>query len=303
MSAPGPLLRHRPRKPSPSLRLGAPGPGRTRLTGSSAPAAGGFAAARAGEAGARAHGICSRRRRDPRRARGGHAPRLVRGGHPARRGGGNVGRRDQRRAGGGGPCGSGGAAGQPVAGGRTPPGVQRDRLGAADPAGPVRHPPAFHRAAGADAGRRPAREGFRRPGVAVPLRGGQHRARQRPLVCRRADRAGRPGLLCGARAAAPGGGGRRALLRRRPGRFHPGRPGRRPGRPDGLRPARGTDRTSAGRAPPALGGGPGGIRDRPAAPVPRGDVRAAQFGHGACAAVRGRPAPARSFPAQVPRQD
>ncbi len=51
----------------------------------------------------------------------------------------------------------------------------------------------------------------------------------------------------------------------------------------------------------ALGGGPGRVRDRPPAPVPRGNVRAARDGDGARAAVRGRPAPARPFPAQVPR--
>ena len=44
------------------------------------------------------------------------------------------------------------------------------------------------------------------------------------------------------RAAPPGGSGRRALPRRRAGRFHPGRPGRLPGRPQRLRPAGRADR-------------------------------------------------------------
>ena len=75
------------------------------------------------------------------------------------------------------------------------------------------------------------------------------------------------------------------------------------GRQHGLRAARRPDRTPADRAAPSLGGGPGGVRDRPPAPVPRGDVRAAQLGNGARAAVRRRSTPARSLPAPVPRQD
>ena len=119
---------------------------------------------------------------------------------------------------------------------------------------------------------RAAGQGLRRPGPAVQLRRGEHRAGQCPLVHRRAAGARRAGLVRGAGPAAAGGDRRRALLRRRPGRFDPGRPRRRAGRPHGLRAARRADRAAAGPAGTAVGGRAGRLRDRPPAPFPRGDV-------------------------------
>ena len=58
--------------------------------------------------------------------------------------------------------------------------------------------------------------------------------------------------------------------------FHPGRARHRPGREHRLRSACRADRAAADGAAAAVGGGPGRVRDRPAAPVPRGDVAAAR---------------------------
>ena len=53
-------------------------------------------------------------------------------------------------------------------------------------------------------------------------------------------------------------------------------PGRGARRQHRVRAAGGPDREPAGGAHPPLGSGAGGVRDRPAAPVPRGDVLAAR---------------------------
>ena len=111
--------------------------------------------------------------------------------------------------------------------------------------------------------------------VAVPVRGGQHRGGHRALVLLRAGGPGGDGLVRRARAAAAGGDRRGALLRRRAGRLDPGRASGRARRLHGLRAPGGPDRERAGGAAAAVGGGPGRVRDRTAAPVPRGDVVAA----------------------------
>ena len=58
------------------------------------------------------------------------------------------------------------------------------------------------------------------------------------------------------------------------------------GRDDGVRSPGRPDRDAADRAQAALGGRPGRLRDRPAAPVPPGDVGAARRNHRARAAHR-----------------
>ena len=70
----------------------------------------------------------------------------------------------------------------------------------------------------------------------------------------------------------------------------PRRPRGGAGRAHRLGAARGPDRAAADGAAAALGGGPGRVRDRPAAPLPRGDGRTAGGGAGSRAAFRRGPA-------------
>ena len=176
---------------------------------------------------------------------------------------------------------------------RAAAGLQRESVGPGGPAGAVRDPPALPRAAGPDCWPK------RLPGeefadLALPFQcvAASIETRHRALVRQRAGGARDPGLVRRAGAAAAGRDRRPALLRRRPGGFHPGRAGRRAGRYHRLRAAGGPDREPAAGPDPAVGSGAGGVRDRPAAPVPRGDVVAAGERPGARAADRRRPAAA-----------
>ena len=124
----------------------------------------------------------------------------------------------------------------------------------------------------------------RGPAGPVPGVRGQHRARRRALVrLRPGGRRGRRQRRR-PRPAAAGEGRRRALPRRRDRELDPGRPGGAAGGDPDLRAPGRPDRPAAAGAAPALGGGPGLLRDRPAAPLRAGDGRAARRRRGARAA-------------------
>ena len=89
-----------------------------------------------------------------------------------------------------------------------------------------------------------------------------------------------PGLLRPAEVERP------ALPRRRHRELDPGGPGRRVRRDHGLRAPGRPGRPAAQAADQAVGGRPGLLRDRPPAPVPPGDGRAARARHRARAADR-----------------
>ena len=175
--------------------------------------------------------------------------------------------------------------------------------GAGGPAGAFGDPSALVRGLlRPRAGRGAPRSRFRRPQAAVPVRGGQHRGRQRPLV-----RNGPVVPAVMASCAVPG------LLP--------------PVEIDGAHYFDGglVDSIPVGRAV-MLGAstvyvlqvgriesplavptrpwevGAGGVRDRPQAPVSRGDVVAAGECSGTCAADRRRPAPAGVETVPVPGQ-
>ena len=139
------------------------------------------------------------------------------------------------------------------------------------------HPPALAAAAAPAAGARARRAlHVRRSEDPVPVLRGQHRAGRRALVRQRA--AGRRGarVVGRAGAAAADADRRRALRRRRHRQLDPDRRGGPGRRQADLRAAGGPDRAAADRAAPAVGGGAGGVRDRPAAPVRPGACGAAR---------------------------
>ena len=100
--------------------------------------------------------------------------------------------------------------------------------------------------------------------------------------------------------AAAGADRRRALRRRRHRQLDPDRRGGRGRRQVHLRAAGGPDRAAADPAAPAVGGGAGGVRDRPAAPVRPGDGGATRRCRRACASDRRGRAP-RRHPVGLPR--
>jgi hypothetical protein len=237
--------------------------------------------------GRRSGGVRARRRRCPRRGRGRHAAGPVPCRVPAGRGGRHVDRRGQRRPGRVRPVRAGHRAPGPpldVAGGRGR--VRRlHRPSDAPVRGP--HPPALAAPAAPPAGERAGGVGHvHRPEGAVPLLRGEHRAGRRALV--RQWTAGRRGarVLGRAGSAAADGDRWRTLC----GRWHRELDPDRRGGPDrgetDLRVAGRAGGAAARRAQAAVGGGAGGVRDRPPAPVRARDGLAARRRACACASER-----------------
>ena len=173
------------------------------------------------------------------------------------------------------PDAGGGTARRPVARRVPRRGVQRDRPRPGGPAGALGHPPARDRAAAQAPRRQAARQGLRGPPAAVPLRRRQHRGRDGALVQQRPADPGRHGVVRRARPAAPGRDRRRATT----STAASSTPSRSAARSRSAR-APSTCCTSAGsrarsRVPTRPWEvGPRRVRDRPQAPLSRGDVGA-----------------------------
>ena len=250
-------------------------------------------------------GVRARRRRRARRGRGRHAARPVPGRHPPRRRGRHLDRRGQRRA------------------GRRRPDAEAvtDRLvrlwaspEASDvygdsvrPAAAPASPPAptctrRGRCAGCWSGELGEHATF--ADLAVPFqccaasieRAAEHWFDTRPAGRRGARLVAVPGLL------PPVADRRRALPRRRHRQLDPDRRGGRGSAPTRIFVLQvGRIERPLTRAPPAVGGRAGRVRDRPPAPVRPRDGRAARRRRGARAAHRRRRAAATTTPAGVPR--